>query len=733
MVDAAAADGQAALAITDLSNLFGAVKFYGAARKAGVKPILGADVWLEAEGGERSPSRLLLLAQDLAGYHHLCTLLSRAWTAPAAGAPRGQASIAWDWLAEAGEGLIALSGADAGAVGQALLAGDGERARRVAGRLAALFPRRFYIEVQRAGQPADEAHLRAAVPLAAALGLPVVATHPAQFLAADDYDAHEARVCVAEGETLVNPRRARRFTREQYFKTQAQMEALFADLPSALANTVAIARRCNLSLVLGRPQLPAFPTPAVDGRVLADDEYFRYLSHQGLEQRLAELYPDEGKRARERCALRRAARLRDRDDPEDGLSRLLPDRRRLHQLGQGQRLPGRAGPRLGRGVAGRLRARHHRARPAALPAAVRALPQSRAGVDARLRHRLLPGQPRPRHRLRQAQVRPRRGEPDRHLRHHGRQGGAARRRPRARHGLRPGRQHRQARAGAAGQGGDAGPRARAARPGRDLRAAREPRDRGPRAGRGGGGRAALAGHARRGHRAQRRHARRRRAHRAGAHHRLLPALHAARQRLGGEPVRQGRRGGDRPRQVRLPGPRHADHPGAGARVHRAAPAEARRLRLRPAAARRRARLPAVLGGAHRVGVPVREQRHAAHAQGRAAEPHRGPDRAQRDVPPRPDGEHPHLLPAQARQGGGELPAPAAGDRARRNLRRHGLPGAGDAGRAGARRLLARRRRPAAPRDGQEEGRRDGAPPRHLPRGRGRPRASRRRSPTRCST
>ena len=301
MVAAAAADGQGALAITDLSNLFGAVKFYGAARKAGVKPILGADVWLEPEGGEKQPNRLLLLVQNRAGYLNLCTLLSRAWTTPAVpGAPRSHAMLAWSWLAEANEGLIALSGAACGAVGQALLARDGARARNLAGRLAALFPRRFYVELHRAGLPTDELHLRAAVPLAAELGLPVVAAHPAQFLSADDFDAHEARVCVAEGETLVNPKRVRRFSREQHFKTQAEMQALFADLPSALANTVQIARRCNLSLVLGRPQLPAFPTPPVAGVRLADDDYFRHLSHEGLKTRLAALYPDEAERERQR-------------------------------------------------------------------------------------------------------------------------------------------------------------------------------------------------------------------------------------------------------------------------------------------------------------------------------------------------------------------------------------------------------------------------------------------------
>ncbi|HUG26246.1 DNA polymerase III subunit alpha [Piscinibacter sp.] len=294
---AARADGQAALAITDLSNLFGAIKFYSGARKAGVKPLIGADVWLEPEGAEKSPSRLLLLVQDHRGYLNLCELLSRGWLL---NAQRAQAWLKWEWLAELNNGLIALSGAEHGAVGHALLSQDQARARELAARLASLFPNRFYIELQRAGLAANEAQVRAAVPLAAELKLPVVATHPVQFLTPEDFEAHEARVCVAEGETLTNPRRVKRFGREQYFKTQAQMEALFADIPSAIANTVEIAKRCNLTLVLGKPQLPDFPTPQVDGVPMPMADYFRIASHDGLEQRLAQLYPEPQRREQER-------------------------------------------------------------------------------------------------------------------------------------------------------------------------------------------------------------------------------------------------------------------------------------------------------------------------------------------------------------------------------------------------------------------------------------------------
>jgi DNA polymerase-3 subunit alpha len=298
MVAAAAADAQPALAITDLSNLFGAIKFYGAARGKGVQPLIGADVWMEAEGDEKQPSRLLLLVQDRTGYLNLCELISHAWTE---NLQRHQACVAWSQLARHGDGLIALSGADLGAVGLALLAGDAARAEAQALRLAALFPGRFYLELQRAGQPGNEAQVRAAVPLAVKLGLPVVATHPVQFLSTDDFEAHEARVCIAEGETLTNPRRVKRFTREQHFKTAAQMAELFADIPSALANTLAIARRCHLTLTLGKPQLPDFPTPMVDGQRMAPDDYFRHASHAGLNERLAQLYPNEGERERQRA------------------------------------------------------------------------------------------------------------------------------------------------------------------------------------------------------------------------------------------------------------------------------------------------------------------------------------------------------------------------------------------------------------------------------------------------
>lgn len=292
-VKAAAADQQPALAITDLNNLFGGIKFYKEARGAGVKPILGAELLLQGLAKDAALlSRIVVLVQNKQGYLNLCELLARAWTQNVVKA-QGVCKLAW--LKELGEGLIVLSGAQAGPVGQALVQGDAQRASQVALELASIFPHRFYLELQRAGRPDDESHVAACVQLAAGLKLPVVATHPVQFTKEDDYEAHEARVCISEGEILGNPRRVRKFTREQYFKSSAQMEQLFADVPSAVANTLEIAKRCNLVLELGKPRLPNFPTP----NGMPAEEYFRFASHEGLKERMAHLYPDPAVREKE--------------------------------------------------------------------------------------------------------------------------------------------------------------------------------------------------------------------------------------------------------------------------------------------------------------------------------------------------------------------------------------------------------------------------------------------------
>ena len=286
----ARAHGMPAVPITDLSNLFGAVKFYQAARAKGLKPIIGADCWLANDEDRDKPHRLLLLVQDREGYLRLCRWLTRAFRD---NQHRGRAELDRAWFTEDGtDGLIALSGGPAGDIAQAVLAGQEERARALAAGWRALFPDRFYIELQRAGHPESTAAEGGLLRIAADLGLPPVATHPIQFLEPEQFTAHEARVCIAEGHVLSDPRRPRRFTAEQYFKSQEEMTALFADLPAALANTVEVARRCNLALELGRSRLPLFPTPA--GESLED--FLRSQSLAGLEGRLAQLYPDPGER-----------------------------------------------------------------------------------------------------------------------------------------------------------------------------------------------------------------------------------------------------------------------------------------------------------------------------------------------------------------------------------------------------------------------------------------------------
>jgi len=290
-VAAAAADGMPALALTDLSNLFGMVKFYQAARSKGLKPVIGCDVWITNEADRDKPHRALFLCASRAGYLRLCDWLTRAYRS---NQHRGRAEIRKEWLREGGtDGLIALSGAHLGDIGHALLADNAGQATRHAQFWAESFPQRFYVELQRPGQPNAEHYVRHAVRLASALKLPLVATHPVQFLKRGDFVAHEARVCIAEGYVLSDQRRPRHFTEEQYLKGQAQMAELFADLPQALENAVEIARRCSFALELGKSRLPRFPMP--EGVTLEAFLHERALT--GLEGRMLALYADAAARA----------------------------------------------------------------------------------------------------------------------------------------------------------------------------------------------------------------------------------------------------------------------------------------------------------------------------------------------------------------------------------------------------------------------------------------------------
>jgi DNA polymerase-3 subunit alpha len=292
----ARADRMPALALTDLANVFGMVKFYQAARAQGIKPVIGCDVWLGDDEDRDKSARALLLVQNRDGYLRLCRWLTRAYRE---NQHRGRAELRRAWFAEDGtDGLIMLSGGPSGDIAAALLAGHEARAEGLARQWSELFPGRFYLELQRAGHPDAVAVEPAMLAIASSLGIPPVATHPVQFMTADQFLAHEARVCIAEGHVLADQRRPRRFTEQQYFKSQAEMAELFADLPEALENTVEIACRCNLVLELGKSRLPLFPTPAGVGL----DAFLRDQALAGLEARLAKLFPD--------AAAREAARPR---------------------------------------------------------------------------------------------------------------------------------------------------------------------------------------------------------------------------------------------------------------------------------------------------------------------------------------------------------------------------------------------------------------------------------------
>ncbi len=306
LVGAAAKDEQPALAVTDLANMFCMVRFYKAARGKGIKPIVGVDAWITNEDNREKPFRLLLLAKNRTGYLQLCELLSKAWLTSQY---KGRAEIRVEWLealatsvstlepdVPQADALIVLSGAHFGDIGQAIENGDLPRAEQAAERWARIFPGHFYVEIQRAGQPNQEAQVRHSVALASRMGLPVVATHPVQFLKKDEFIAHEARVCIAEGEMLANAKRVRRFNEEMCFKSQAEMAELFKDLPGALANSVQIAKRCNVVLTLGKPQLPDFPTPP--GMTI--DDFLVAETKKGLEERLLQLFPDPAQREKER-------------------------------------------------------------------------------------------------------------------------------------------------------------------------------------------------------------------------------------------------------------------------------------------------------------------------------------------------------------------------------------------------------------------------------------------------
>jgi DNA polymerase III subunit alpha len=293
-----------AIALTDECNLFAMVKFYRAALAAGIKPLIGADLWIREPDDREAPSRLTVLCQNEIGYRNLARLVSRAYLE---GKHLNTPLIERSWLTgESLAGLVALSGAWEGDVGRALLMGRPALARRLLQDWRQLFGDRYYIELQRLGRSSDTDYVNAARELAAETAVPVVATNDVRFLTESDYEAHEARVCIRERSLLADPTRKRRYTSAQYLRSPAQMIELFADIPEAIANTVEIAKRCSLPLKLGESRLPEFPVP--DGSKAED--FIRLEAKQGLAQRLA---ADETGVAAERTAEYQARLVRELD------------------------------------------------------------------------------------------------------------------------------------------------------------------------------------------------------------------------------------------------------------------------------------------------------------------------------------------------------------------------------------------------------------------------------------
>ncbi len=257
-VSALADMGMPASAVTEMGNVFSMVKFYQTCFQHGVKPIIGAEINILDEDDENKHARLVLLCQDNSGFHHLAELLTKSFTE---GQTHHLPVVHKQWLEGRSGGLIALSAAREGDIGQAIIHDNPELAKARLAFYQHLFAGRFYIELQRTNRQLEDKYIDGALTLAAESGLPVVATNDVRFLRQDDFDAHEARVCIQSRYTLNDPGRPRLYSNEQYLKTPEQMFALFEDIPEAIENTERIAKRCNVTLDFGRPCLPEFPVP----------------------------------------------------------------------------------------------------------------------------------------------------------------------------------------------------------------------------------------------------------------------------------------------------------------------------------------------------------------------------------------------------------------------------------------------------------------------------------------
>ena len=285
LMPAVEAAGMPAVAMTDQNNLFGMVKFYRAARSAGIKPIFGVDVLLVDDEDDDLTYHMILLCKNDAGYKNVTKLISRAYME---GQKLGLPRVEKAWIKDCSEGVIMLSGGPGGDVGYALLAGNAELAKSRLSEWKGVFPDRYYMELQRTGRKGDDEYLHAAVELAESNNIPVVATNDTRFITKDDFEAHEARVCINSGYTLDDNTRPKVYSEQQYLRTADEMVALFEDIPEAIQNTIEIAKRCNVTLTLGKNYLPEFPIP--EG--MTEAEFFAVESVKGLEKRYSDIFDE---------------------------------------------------------------------------------------------------------------------------------------------------------------------------------------------------------------------------------------------------------------------------------------------------------------------------------------------------------------------------------------------------------------------------------------------------------
>lgn len=285
LVKKASDDGQIALAINDLSNLYATVKFYKACLEHGIKPIIGSEVYLD-----NANQTVTLLASNQEGYNNLTNIVSLGFTD---GQQLGKPIVQRDWIFEKSAGVIVLF-TEKSDVGHAMLSNNVQRADELLSQWQAYFDDRVYFAIKRTKRANEDRFIEQAIRLSNTYQVPMIAHNDVRFLETDDFEAHEARVCITNSQVLADPNRPRNYSAEQYLKTQEQMRELFSDLPAVIDNTLDLAKRCNVILTLGKNVLPEFPIPPED----TIETFFRRTAQDGLEKRLEKLYPvakrDEG-------------------------------------------------------------------------------------------------------------------------------------------------------------------------------------------------------------------------------------------------------------------------------------------------------------------------------------------------------------------------------------------------------------------------------------------------------